>query len=257
MIKESATGKPYPYLFALDLHYYARANALSELALRERPLKKVAVITDPMSVKLAKGADLNAAFLKSRGLETLFLSVSGLQQDRFEPQLKDVETGGIRVVTSWLDAMATLSIWKTLSQFSNGSKVYYAGRRQRILMDAENLVLVDKDVLLERNEAGRHGIIVKIRDLFDKTTKDPVLSAKAYALGRWVIKGYIDSLSSDAPSISRALAQVRDIPLMDEMLAVDPRTHRPKSRRFGVLRIASNLYKSDGHVEVFSVESGE
>lgn len=257
VIKESATGKPYPYLFALDLHYYARANALSELALRERPLKKVAVITDPMSVKLAKGADLNAAFLKSRGLETLFLSVSGLQQDRFEPQLKDVETGGIRVVTSWLDAMATLSIWKTLSQFSNGSKVYYAGRRQRILMDAENLVLVDKDVLLERNEAGRHGIIIKIRDFFDKTTKDPVLSAKAYALGRWVIKGYIDSRSSDAPSISRALAQVRDIPLMDEMLAVDPRTHRPKSRRFGVLRIASNLYKSDGHVEVFSVESGE
>lgn len=257
VIKNPATAKPYPYLFAIDLHYYARANALGEVALRERPIRKVAVISDPMSAKLAKGADLNVGFLRSRGLETLPLSISGFQQDRFDPQLEDAEAEGIRVVTSWLDAMATLSVWKTLSLSSNKSRVYYAGKMQKILTDAEDLVLVDKDVLLERDEAGKHGIIIKIRDLFDKTTKDPVLSAKAYALGRWTIKGYADSRSSDVPSISQSLARVRDIPLMSEKLTVDPGTHRPKSRKFGVLRIESSRYESEGAVEVFSVESSE
>ncbi|MDR1966535.1 MAG: hypothetical protein LBQ36_07475, partial [Synergistaceae bacterium] len=36
-IRSPDSGRPYPYIFALDLPYYSRANALAEAALLEQP----------------------------------------------------------------------------------------------------------------------------------------------------------------------------------------------------------------------------
>lgn len=256
-VKDPATGTPFPYLFALDYPYFARANALASVAALERPLKKTAVMTDNMSARLAEGARLNETFLKTRGIETRLLSISGLRQDQFNPQVNDLESSGVRIITSWLDAMATLSIWRTASMSRNGTTVYYAGNMQQLLLDAEGLLLVDKDVLLERNEIGKHDIIIKIRDRFDKEVKNPVLAAKAFALGRWVIGAYADAKTTDAGQIAKALASGKNIPLMDETLSIDPRTNRPVSRRFGILKIAGRQYESAGRVEVFSIEVSE
>lgn len=255
-IRDTA-GKPFPYLFALEYPYFARANALASVAALERPLKKTAVMTDNMSARLAKGARLNETFLKARGIETRLLSISGLRQDQFNPQVNDLESSGARIITSWLDAMVTLSIWRTASMSRNGTTVYYAGNRQQLLLDAEGLLLVDKDVLLERNETGKHDIMIKIRDRFDKEVKNPVLAAKAYALGRWVIGAYADAKTADAGEVAKSLASVKGIPLMDEILSIDPRTNRPVSRRFGILKIAGRQYESAGSVEVFSIEVSE
>jgi hypothetical protein len=64
------SGRPNRYLFALDLPYYARANALAIAAAElsdkpDKPDKRVAVITDILSARLAKGAHLNVGYLRS------------------------------------------------------------------------------------------------------------------------------------------------------------------------------------------------
>jgi hypothetical protein len=153
--------------------------------------------------------------------------------------------------------MATLSIWQSLTRRGNGSVVYYSGNAQKILTDAEGIVIVDKDVLLDRNEEGRHAIINTIRDAFDVIVKDPVTAARAYSLAKWAIGAYRVTGSDDFAKIAIELARTSDIPLMDETLSINPDTHRPKSRKYGLLRIGNRTYESYGSVEVFSAEAVE
>ena len=256
-VMNPTTGVPYRYLFALDLPYYARANALAEAAATEQPPKKVAVVSDMMSARLAAGAELNVDFLRARSLDVLNISVPAFRQDQFVPQIRDMESGGVRIFSVWLDAMATLSIWRTAYINRNGSTVYYAGNQHPILLDAEGLVVVDKDVLLERNEKGKGDIIRVVRDAFNKKTEEPVLSAKAYALAQWVIEAYRDAGVVDEASIADALGRVGEIPLMDEKIAINPSTHRPVTRKYGVLRVGGRQYQSHGSVEIFSAEVKE
>jgi hypothetical protein len=69
-----------------------------------------------------------------------------------------------------------------------------------------------------------------------------------------VIEAYRDAVVVDEASIARALGRVAEIPLMDETIAINPRTHRPVTRKFGVLRVGEREYQSHGAVEVFSDE---
>jgi hypothetical protein len=254
---DSVTGAVNPYLFALDLPYFARANALAKVAEAERPPKKVAVMTDMMSVKLAKGAGLNTDFLTSRGIGAVNMSVTAYRQDQFNSQVRNAEAWGVEIFTCWLDAMAALSIWRTIHTSSRASAVYYAGNQHRILLDAEGLILVDKEVLLIRNEDGRRSLEVKVRDILNAGLEDYVIAAKAFALAKWVISAHVKTASNEMLPLARALSGVSEIPLMDEDISIDPRTHRPVSRGFGVLRIENREFKSFGRVEVFSSETSE
>ncbi|MDR3354611.1 MAG: hypothetical protein LBO21_06200 [Synergistaceae bacterium] len=256
-IIDSAAGVVNPYLFALDLPYFARANALAEVAAAEEPQKKVAVMTDMMSEKLAKGAELNTKFLAARGIGAVDMSVSAYRQDQFNSQVRNAEAGGFEVFTCWLDAMAALSIWRTIHVKSSGSVVYYAGNQHRILLDAEGLILVDKDVLLIRNDVGRRNIAIKVRDMLNVDPEDTVAAAKAFALAKWVIAAHMETASNRIQPLASALAATSGIPLMDEDISINPATHRPVSRSFGVLRIEKRGFKSFGRVEVFSSEASE
>ena len=256
-IIDPTSGEPFPYLFALDLPYYARANALAGFAATQRPLPTVAIFSDVLSEKIAKGARLNESLLRTRGIKTIPIWISAARGDQFARQVGEAESGGANIVTSWLEGMGTLSIWRTASMNRKETKVFYAGDQQKILLDAEGLTLVDKDVLLQRNERGKHDIILKLRDMFGKVASDPVLAAKAYAMGRWVVSAYTDENNTDAASIAKVLEIARDIPLMDEVLYIDRRTHRPTIRRFGVLTVVNRKYQSAGKVDVYSSEVTE
>ncbi|MDR1579503.1 MAG: ABC transporter substrate-binding protein [Synergistaceae bacterium] len=260
-IISDGTGKPYPFLFALDLPYYARANAIAEAASKTLPRGKSVVFTDVLSSRLARGAALTSLFLEARGVGTLDMSITAYRQDQFAPQVRELESEGVRIYVCWLDAMATLSIWQSLERRETGrspsSTVYYSGPAHKILSDAEGMMLVDKDILLERNEDGRRDIIIKIRDAFAVTVEDPVTAAKAYALGKWVTGAYRTSDSGDVPQIAASLENADSIPLMSETLAIDTNTHRPKSRRFGMLIVRGRKFESYGSVEVFSQETEE
>jgi ABC-type branched-subunit amino acid transport system substrate-binding protein len=260
-IISDGTGKPYPFLFALDLPYYARANAIAEAAAKTRPRGEAVIFTDILSTRLARGAELTSRFLEAKGLGTLDMSIAAYRQDQFAPQVRELESEGVRIYVCWLDAMATLSIWQSLERreagLSTSSTVYYSGPAHKILTDAEGMVLVDKDVTLERNEDGRRDIIIKIRDAFNVTVEDPVAAAKAYSLAKWAISAYRMSDSGEVSSVMRALERADGIPLMSETLTIDPDTHRPKSRRFGMLIVRGREFESYGSVEVFSSEAEE
>jgi hypothetical protein len=260
-IISDGTGKPYPFLFALDLPYYARANAIAVAAAKTRPRGEAVVFTDILSTRLARGAELTSRFLETKGLGTLDMSIAAYRQDQFAPQVRELESEGVKIYVCWLDAMATLSIWQSLERREAGgptsSTVYYSGGAHKILTDAEGMVLVDKDVTLERNDEGRRDIIIKIRDAFNVTVEDPVTAAKAYALAKWVIDAYRMSDSGEVSPIMRALEKTDGIPLMSEILTIDTNTHRPKSRRFGTLIVRGREFESYGSVEVFSSETEE
>ena len=130
--------------------------------------------------------------------------------------------------------------------------MWYTGIKHPILLDANGIVLADKDVLLERDIQGQRDISRRIRDLFDRIPDNPVLAAKAYALGSWTIQSYQNSKGRSATALAEQLAISRNIPLMGEKLDIDLTTHRPLSRRIGFLRIVDRKYKSDGSVSVFS-----
>jgi hypothetical protein len=260
-IISDGTGRPYPFLFALDLPYYARANAIAGAVSKTTPRGKAVVFTDILSSRLARGAELTSRFLEARGVGTFDMSITAYRQDQFAPQIRELESEGVRIYVCWLDAMATLSIWQSLERRETGrspsSTVYYSGPSHKILSDAEGMVLADKDVFLERNEDGRRDIITKIRDAFDVTVEDPVTAARAYSLAKWVTGAYRTSDSGGVPQIAQALEKADGIPLMSETLAIDPNTHRPKSRRYGLLIVRGRKFESYGSVEVFSRETEE
>jgi hypothetical protein len=254
-IKNPATGRPYPYLFALDLSYFARANALALAAgLQSKP---VAVVTDRMSQKLAKGAEENVRLLQKSGMDAFPIYLPAMRLYQFNAQVQEAESRGARVITSWLDAMSTLSIWRTASMLRNGSTVYYAGVMQKLLTGAEGLILVDKDEELNIDEEGKRLITTEIDDNFGKRVKDPVMASKAYALAKWAIGAFVEAQSGDVRSLAGALPSVKNIPLMSERLSIDPGTHRPKSRKYSILRVEREKYVSIGYVDVYSAESVE
>ena len=257
-INSPETGDPRPYLFAFDLPYFARANALAEAASLEHPGELAAVFTDILSARLARGASLTAGYLAARNMTSLDISASAYSQDQFTPQVRELEAGGTKVYICWLDAMATLSIWQTLERRRADSVVFYSGPPRVILTDADGIIVVDKDVLLERNTEGRNAIMKLIRDRFGDASVEPVLAARTYALARWALGAYREvGTGDDTPAIAAALGRASGIPLMDETLSIDPSTHRPRSRRYGLLRVENKRWASYGSVEVYSAETAE
>ncbi|MDR0765256.1 MAG: ABC transporter substrate-binding protein [Synergistaceae bacterium] len=255
------TGRPYPFLFALDLPYYARANAIAEAVSKTGPGAEAAVLTDMLSARLARGAELTSRFLEARGVGTLDMSITAYRQDQFAPQIRELKSEGVGTYVCWLDAMAALSIWQSLERreigLSPSSTVYYFGPARKILSDAEGMMLVDKDILLESDENGKRDVITKILDAFAVTVKDPVTAGKAYALAKWVTGAYRTVGSDDTQRIAYALEKADGIPLMSETLTIDPNTHRPKSRGFGILVVSGKKFELYGSVEIFSSETEE
>jgi len=230
---------------------------LAEAASMERPGELAAVFTDILSGRLARGASLTSHFLMVRNMTPLEISAAAYTQDQFTPQVRELEAGGTNIYICWLDAMATLSIWQNLERRHAGSTVYYSGPQRNILTDADGIILVDKDVLLERNMEGHRVITNLIRDAFDVAVSDPVTAARAYALAKWVIGAYREVGGGDVPEIAYSLGRIRNIPLMDEMLSINPVTHRPRSRKYGLLRVGNKRYESYGSVDVSSAEAVE
>jgi hypothetical protein len=253
-IKNPVNDLPYPYLFALDYTYFARANALAEYAELADPVRPVVVMTDGLSERLARGAEKNVSMLERKGVEAFsyFIPASVLYQ--FNAQVQEAVSNGAGVITSWLDSMATLSIWRTVRLSGSGVDVYYSGGKNKMILDADGLVLVDKDDALNYNEDGKQAIIRKARDLFGRTLASPVTAAKAYALGKWALAGFASAAEIDRRSLALGLSHAEGIPLMDEILSIDPRTNRPRSRKYGVLRVEGRSFEPVASVDVYSVE---
>jgi hypothetical protein len=253
-IKDPGNGLPFPYLFALDYTYFARSNALAEFARQRADGKSVAVLTDRLSEKLARGAQRNADLLRKNGVDAFIYYLPAMTQNRFNAQIEEAVSSGAGVITSWLDAISVLSVWRTLYLGSSEVTVCFSGEKHNILLDANGLVLVDKDDVLNNSEDGKRVVVTKTLDFFGVSPRDPVLAAKAYALGKWAVKGFINSDGTGALSVASALSRADGIPLMDETLSVDPGTHRPKSRKFGVSEVRGRTYKLIASVDVYSSE---
>jgi hypothetical protein len=253
-IKNPMNDLPFPYLFALDYPYFARANALAGFAMQSVSGQSVVIMTDGLSEKLARGAGKNADMLRGEGVPTHVYFLPAMVQNRFNAQVQDAVSSGAGVITSWLDSLSTLSVWKTVSLAGGGVTVCFSGAKNNILLDAGGLVLVDKDDILNYNDEGKHIMDVKVRDLFGRALGDPVAAAKAYALGKWAIAGFVNARRVSVPSVAEALSMAEGVPLMDETLSIDPRTNRPKSRKFSVLKVEGRAYKPISSVDVYSVE---
>ncbi|MDR0649565.1 MAG: ABC transporter substrate-binding protein [Synergistaceae bacterium] len=253
-IKNPANDSPFPYLFALDYTYFARANALAAFAKQGVSGRSVVIMTDGLSEKLARGAGKNADMLRRDGVQTHVYFVPAMVQNRFDAQVREAVSSGAGVITSWLDSLSTLSVWRTVTLGRNDVTVCFSGVKNSILLDADGLVLVDKDDILNHNDEGKHVMDVKARDLFGRALADPVTAAKAYALGKWAIDGFVNARVISAPSVAEALSVADGIPLMDEMLSIDPRTNRPKSRKFCVLKVGGRAFEPVSSVDVYSVE---
>lgn len=253
-VKDPVNDLPFPYLFALDYTYFARSNALAEFAGQRADGKPVVVLTDGLSEKLARGARKNVDMLRRDGTEVFIYFLPAMTQNRFDAQIQEAVSEGAGVITSWLDSLSTLSVWRTVLLNRSSVAVCFSGAKNNILLDANGLILIDKDDVLNHNEEGKRVIAVKILDRFGISPRDPVLAAKAYALGKWAIEGFTNSDEISARSVAAALSRAEGIPLMDEILSIDPRTHRPISRKFGVSRVEGRSYKPIASVDVYSVE---
>ena len=253
-IKDPKNGLPFQYLFALDFTYYARANALAEFASRSVSGKSVIVMTDGVSERLARGAERNVDILRRKGVDALTYFIPGAVQYQFNAQIQEAVSEGTGAIISWLGYLSSLSIWRTAQLGGGRTEVYFSGTKDSILLDADGLVLVDKDDIMNLNEEGQRVIITKARDLFARELAAPVTAAKAYALAKWAIIGFVSAGQINAASVARALSVADGIPLMDETLSIDPRTNRPKSRKFAVLRVNKRNYELVTSVDVYSIE---
>ena len=229
-------GRPWPYLFALDLYRNYRANGFAVLA-GTRGSGLVGVLSDPYAVDLARGARLTARFLEKRGIPRQNFWMSGEGDVQMGVRLSEFESAGASRVVSWLDGMGTLSLWKAAVTYRRPLEVWHGGPFQTLLAGAEGVLFLDLDAPLKARSKELEALRWKILRHTRVEVADRVLAGKAYALGVWAIGAFQEAGTNGIPVVAAALARCRDVPLLGQILSINPGTHRPHRRTLGVLRV--------------------
>ncbi len=248
----NAAGKVQPYLFALDLYKYYKANAFTEVAKKSKPIPTVAIYGDALSAILARGAEHTRTLMDRDRIPNVPMWLAALQQDEFVVTAGEARSIGAQVYLSWLDGMATLSIWKTVTKGNPQTQVWYVGERSRFILDAQNTLLCDQHVLLERNIIAQKDFGQLLYEIFGVRPTESLLACRAYTLGRWAIASYVAVGTNSRDPIAKALAQAKKIPLLDEWLDIDYGSHRPVKRKIGILKVQGREFANAGAVDVFS-----
>lgn len=244
--------KPHSYLFALDLPFYSRANAFVARA-QVAKTRQSTIYSDILAKRLAQGAVNTRDLMRKNGINSDVLWIPAYKMDQFSIPTGEAIASGATVHVSWLDGMATLSLWKKIEPHRSPMKLWYAGRAHNMLLDADGLLLVDPDQPIKSDVDGRRRLSLLVRDYFNHSLSDEIDGAKAYTLARWGIDAYKRAKqTTNNESISVALSQSSNIPLLNDMISIDPRTHRPKTRKLGFLKIKNRAYIDDGNVTVES-----
>ena len=246
------TTKPYDYLFALDLPFYSRSNAFVARAQMVKA-RQSTVYSDVLAKRLAQGAVNTRDLMRKSGISSDVLWIPAYKMDQFSIPTGEAIASGTTVHISWLDGMATLSLWKKIAPHRSAMKLWYAGRAHNMLLDAEDLLLVDPDQPIKADVEGRRRLSLLVRDYFNQTVTQETDAAKAYTVARWGIDAYRRAKrATNKESIAVALTQSSNIPLLNETIAIDPRTHRPRTRDVGFLKIENRRYIDAGKVKIAS-----
>jgi hypothetical protein len=247
-----ADDRPLPFAFALGLYWTFRANAIAEAAVPVRTRPSVAIFYDPNDPRLFRGAARTDLLVRRRGGVAISIGMPGVEgNDPSVPVGEAVEEGAGSLV-SWLDAQGTLTLYGVLSTRKDPVRLYHGFGRSALLLGASGVLLADQRAPLENDEKGKQAIQDQVWRLFGVKPPDPVLAGMAYAMGRWVIAGLQDAGGAEPSLLAPALARVGEFPLLGEVLAADPATHRPLARRVGLLVVRDRRFVQERTLRVLS-----
>ncbi|ACZ18925.1 hypothetical protein Taci_0689 [Thermanaerovibrio acidaminovorans DSM 6589] len=233
----SPSGPPWRYLFSLGFFRNYRANALAQLATRGN--LKPAIISDRYDPDMESGTEATYRLLSGRfrGLRTFWLMGRG--DVNFRYRLAEASADGAVVIVSWLDSLSSVSLWRTAKSYKLPVEIWHAAPpNHQILKEADGLLYVDGDLLLASRTKELNDLRWKIIRTTRREVRDLVMAGKSYAMGVWVIRAHETAGTNRADVLVSHLASTREVPLLGEMLSINPVTHRPLKRTFGVIRVS-------------------
>jgi hypothetical protein len=232
-------GQPEPFVFALSLFRRFRMISLVEELRRTVPQGTgIVLVADRLDPVLAASSALLTRLLQDRGFVPLPVWIAGAGDRDVRFRLREAENAGGEILVSLLDVMGTLDLWRQIKETGSPLAIWYGGSMSPLLADRKGLVLSDQDELLLRDPSLR-GFRLRIWDVLRVHVADAALAARAYALARWFFSGLRETPPSDIARLPEKLGNATGIPFGEEILSIDPATHRPRERRVAV-------WESDG-----------
>jgi hypothetical protein len=244
-------GSCLPYAFALGLHWTYRAGAIAQDAVPPRSRERVAVFFNSYDPVMARGARRTELMVERQGGRPMLLGVAGPEGSGPEFRVGEVLQDRVRTIVSWQDQQAALAVASVLLKWESPIRLYHGGEPDPLLLGAPGIRVADQWVSLQES-AGRKGIDDQIWRLLGLRVPDPAQAAMGYALGRWIIGALQDAGGAAPRPLAEAIGRVGEFPLMGEVLAADPVTHRPLARKVGILVVKDRRYLCERSVRVLS-----
>lgn len=228
-------GQPEPFVFALSLFRRFRIVSLAEELRRTMPEGAgIVLVADRLDPVLATSSALLDRLLQDLGFVPLPVWVAGAGDKDVRFRLREAENAGGEILVSLLDVMGTLDLWRQIRETGSPLTIWYGGSISPFLADRRGLVLSDQDEPLSRDPSLR-GFRLRIWDVLRVRVADAALAARAYALARWFLCGLGETPPSDIARLPERLGNATGIPFGEEILSIDPATHRPRERKVAVL----------------------
>jgi hypothetical protein len=231
-------GRLLPFVFALDLFRDYRCRAFANYASKTmEPSARLGVIGSRFTLNEEREAKICFDLFSDAGFMPMPYWVDASVTDTFgmvEQEIKDYSNG---VLISYVGGMSSKEIWRGIMGHQSPYRLWYGGVPDRSFLSFKGMVFADQNLFLD----GLGGFEALKRDLWTSRVlfvADKVAAGRADALAMWLIRA-LHALpgTSDSSGLFSRLENVRGIPFGNQILDVNPRTHRPRSRRVWILEV--------------------
>lgn len=252
----SPSGSVLEGVFALQLNksFVTRA-AVERSGSVLSPASEVAIFSDMLTTYLSRGARATSRGLSQKGLDSEIFWIAGGAQDSYHMVIQEMLGFGADMMVIWMDDMSTREIYRQLREVNGTIPVWSGGASRSGVVLLDGIFTADQDLPVIKQDRELRRLKTDVWDATRVRVQDLLLATKAYSACRWII-GALESSDDDGTIslIVKSMASVKGIPLADQVLDVNPITHRPSHRLISVMRAEKGKWIEE---ESFSLsESG-
>ena len=223
-------GPPLEYIFALDLYSRFRVASFGHLApLLTAPKTGIALFSDRLDPVLRRSSTYLGEVLSQQERIPIPLWSAGAMDRDMRPALLEAQHAGGSVLVNVMGLMEALDLWRTLRAMGNPFTLWHAGDLDPMLEMRHNIYAVSQQWRIDRDPTLRE-LRSKIWFALHQRPRHMPLMARAYALGTWFVWGLDNAPEVPGSLFAKTLEEARNIPFGEEILAINPRTHRPLGR---------------------------
>ena len=242
-------GGPIVNVFALDMFRDYRAAAFSEYArtLYDRQ-KRIALAASRFTVNQEREAKICYDLLDKAGFMPMPYWSDASVRDSYAMMSEEIESfvgEQAGVVISFMGSMGAREIWRNFMRLRSNWRLWNCAEPDSTYLSCRGMIFADQNILLESK-----GGFIETKRLLWRTraiqVQDSAWAGKAIALYEW-LKRAVELMPQPVDAMPRQqllrnLARVQAIPFGNQVLSINPETHRPSERSVFIVEVRDREY---------------